>query len=50
MFIETNPIPAKTALGLMGRMTSELRLPMVNMSKDSEAKLVEILKSSGILK
>jgi len=49
MFIETNPIPAKTALGLMGRMTNELRLPLVNMTKDGEARLVDILKRSGIL-
>lgn len=49
MFIETNPVPAKTALGLMGRMTPELRLPLVNMSKGNEAKLADVLKKSGIV-
>ena len=49
MFLETNPIPAKTALGLMGRITPELRLPLVGMSKENEARLAEILKKSGIL-
>ena len=49
MFMETNPIPAKTSLGLMGRITPELRLPMVNMSMENEAKLSEILKKSNIL-
>ncbi len=49
MFIETNPIPVKTALGFMGRITPELRLPLVNMCKENEAKLEQILKKSGIL-
>ncbi|GFK95148.1 4-hydroxy-tetrahydrodipicolinate synthase [Fundidesulfovibrio magnetotacticus] len=49
MFMETNPIPAKTALGLMGRVTPELRLPMVNMGKENEAKLADVLKKAGIL-
>ncbi|WP_243362856.1 4-hydroxy-tetrahydrodipicolinate synthase [Fundidesulfovibrio terrae] len=49
MFIETNPIPAKTALSLMGRMSSELRLPLVNMAPEVEARLSEVLKKSGIL-
>jgi 4-hydroxy-tetrahydrodipicolinate synthase len=49
MFMETNPIPAKTSLALMGRMQPELRLPLVNMSKDCEAKLSDILKKSGVL-
>jgi len=49
MFVETNPIPAKTALGLMGRMSSELRLPLVAMSEKNEATLKETLKASGML-
>lgn len=49
MFMETNPIPAKTSLGMMGRITPELRLPLVKMSKENDAKLEQILKNSGIL-
>lgn len=49
MFIETNPIPAKTALGLMGRISPELRLPLIAMGEESKAKLADILKKSGIL-
>lgn len=49
MFMETNPIPAKTALGMMGRMTPELRLPLVNMCSDNDARLAEALKKSGIM-
>ncbi|KAF0232361.1 MAG: dihydrodipicolinate [Desulfovibrionaceae bacterium] len=49
MFMETNPIPAKTALGMMGRMTPELRLPLVNMCAENDARLAEALRKSGIM-
>jgi len=49
MFMETNPIPAKTALGLMGRMKPELRLPLVNMCPENDARLAEVLKKSGVM-
>lgn len=49
MFMETNPIPVKTALGLMGRMTPELRLPLVNMTPDMEAKLKAVLAEAGLV-
>jgi 4-hydroxy-tetrahydrodipicolinate synthase len=49
MFMETNPIPAKTALGMMGRMQPVMRLPLVNMCKDNDARLAEILKRAGVL-
>lgn len=50
MFIETNPIPAKTALSMMGKIQEELRLPLCEMSKDNKEKLKGILKSAGIIK
>ena len=37
MFMESNPIPAKTALALMGRMESEMRLPLCPMSESGKA-------------
>jgi len=49
MFMETNPIPAKTALGMMGRMKPELRLPLVNMCPENDARLAEVLKKSGVM-
>lgn len=49
MFIETNPIPAKTSLGLMGRIKPELRLPLVPMSADNEAKLKKILAETKLI-
>jgi len=44
LFIETNPIPVKTALALMGKCELELRLPLVQMAEGNFAKLQEVLK------
>ena len=49
MFLETNPIPVKTSLALMGRMELNLRLPLVPMHPDNEAKLKEELTQAGLL-
>ena len=32
MFIETNPLPVKTALAMMGKIREKFRLPLVPMS------------------
>lgn len=51
MFIETNPIPVKTAMGLCGLLRDpSLRLPLCPMSPGNLAKLKETLRSSGLLK
>mgnify|MGYP000739972243 CR=1 FL=1 len=44
LFIETNPIPVKTALGLMGLINPTLRLPLCKMSQNNLEKLKEVLK------
>ena len=49
MFIETNPIPVKTAMGMMGLCSPELRLPMTAMLPDNETKLRNALKDYGVL-
>jgi 4-hydroxy-tetrahydrodipicolinate synthase len=49
MFLQTNPIPVKTALGMMGRISSEMRLPLCAMPKDLEHKLKGILQSYGLV-
>lgn len=50
MFIETNPIPAKTALAMMGKISEEVRLPLCEMSMANKEKLKEVLKSEKIIK
>jgi len=49
IFIETNPIPVKTALGLMGMCEPDLRLPMCAMPLENLEKLKKSLKDYGLL-
>ena len=49
MFIETNPIPVKTAMRMFGRLNGELRLPLCEMETANEEKLKEALKDYGLL-
>jgi len=49
LFIETNPIPAKTALSLMRKCELELRLPLVPMAEANAAKLKTVLKECGLI-
>jgi len=48
MFIETNPIPAKTALSMMGKIQEEFRLPLCPMSNENKDKLKNILINYGV--
>jgi 4-hydroxy-tetrahydrodipicolinate synthase len=50
MFIETNPIPVKTAMSLMGMIEPEIRLPLCEMSKDNLSKLKKTLKKYKLIK
>ncbi|MEW6418901.1 MAG: 4-hydroxy-tetrahydrodipicolinate synthase [Nitrospirota bacterium] len=43
MFIETNPIPAKTALAMMGKIQEEFRLPLCEMAPANKEKLRKVL-------
>ena len=48
LFIETNPIPVKTACWMMGMCEKEFRLPLTEMSPENEKKLREVLQRYGI--
>lgn len=50
MFVETNPIPVKAALALMGKCADEVRLPLWRMSDENLKKLKAALKRYGLLK
>ena len=49
MFCETNPIPVKTAMALMGMINGELRLPLCPMSEANLSKLKAALRAYGLI-
>jgi 4-hydroxy-tetrahydrodipicolinate synthase len=49
LFAESNPIPVKAALELMGVMTAEVRLPLSPCSPALRARLADHLRSKGLL-
>ena len=49
LFIETNPIPVKTALNLMNFNVGPLRLPLVDMEENNLKSLETALKSHGLI-
>lgn len=49
LFFETNPIPVKEALGMMGKIDPELRLPLCPMAQDTREKLARALKDAGLI-
>lgn len=49
VFLETNPIPTKTALSLMGKCTAELRLPLTPMAEGNFQKLKQSMTDFGLL-
>jgi 4-hydroxy-tetrahydrodipicolinate synthase len=50
LFIETNPIPVKTALSLMGKCSGELRLPLTPIAEGNLKKLNQAMADFGLLK
>ena len=48
LFYETNPIPVKKAMYLMGLITDEIRLPLVNLSEEYTKKLTNVLNKIGV--
>lgn len=49
MFVETNPIPVKTALALMGKINEEFRLPLCPIADANKEKLKKAMKEYGLL-
>ena len=48
-FIESNPMPVKAALAMMGRIEEVYRLPMVPMRRDTRSKLQKVLTEAGLI-
>ena len=49
MFYETNPVPVKTSLALMGKIQEGIRLPLAPMSEPNTERLKKALKDYGLL-
>jgi 4-hydroxy-tetrahydrodipicolinate synthase len=49
MFYETNPIPVKTSLALMGKIQNELRLPLCPMAPANLERLKKALQDYGLI-
>ena len=49
LFLDTNPIPVKTALAMMGKIEESFRLPLCEMSDGLRKKLAETLKQQELL-
>lgn len=49
LFIEVNPIPVKTACGMMGMCGDSMRLPLCEMEESNRQKLAESMKKAGLI-
>jgi len=49
MFIETNPLPIKTAMARLGMIEKEWRLPLEAMEEENEKKLEQALSNYGLI-
>jgi 4-hydroxy-tetrahydrodipicolinate synthase len=50
LFLETNPIPVKAALSMMGFCRDELRMPLLPMTEGPRAKLRQVMRDLGVIK
>ena len=48
-FVETNPIPVKAALAMMGRISESYRLPLVKISEPARGKLTHAMRELDLL-
>ena len=49
MFIESNPVPVKTSLALLGMIEAGVRLPLVGMQEATLEKLKEVLRKYKVI-
>ena len=49
LFVESNPVPTKYSLNLIGKMSDEVRLPLVRASAKSKEKIKAVLKNLSLL-
>jgi dihydrodipicolinate synthase len=49
LFIETNPVPVKTALNMMGRPAGDVRMPLAPLNEENKVKLKEVLENIDLI-
>jgi 4-hydroxy-tetrahydrodipicolinate synthase len=49
VFLEINPVPVKTALGWLGKISPEVRLPLAPLSEANQEKLRTVLRDAHLL-
>jgi len=49
LFIETNPVPVKAALSMMGKIDYDIRLPLCKMSESNYGKLKNAMSNYGLI-
>jgi 4-hydroxy-tetrahydrodipicolinate synthase len=49
LFIESNPVPAKESLNMMGRPAGHVRMPLAPLKEESKVKLAEVLNDLGLI-
>ncbi|MCK9314534.1 MAG: 4-hydroxy-tetrahydrodipicolinate synthase [Verrucomicrobia bacterium] len=49
LFVETNPVPVKTALSMMGKCTEEVRMPLYHLSDKSCAVVKQTLEALNLI-
>lgn len=49
LFVESNPIPAKWALGRLGMIASGIRLPLVGLSESNQETVLAAMRRAGVI-
>jgi 4-hydroxy-tetrahydrodipicolinate synthase len=49
LFVESNPVPAKEALNLMGRPAGHVRMPLAPLKEENKVKLQRVLNDLGLI-
>jgi len=49
LFVETSPVPLKAALAAMGKITEEVRLPLVPLEPESRERVLATLHEAGLI-
>jgi 4-hydroxy-tetrahydrodipicolinate synthase len=49
IFFEINPVPVKTALGWMGKISPEVRLPLAPMTSENQTRLRKVLQTYQLI-